>query len=55
MQETKESRERRKGTEKPLTEDEQRNLRAVAESGWQQDGFQQKVMSEEGKEVEVAA
>ncbi|KAF7889265.1 uncharacterized protein EAF01_010758 [Botrytis porri] len=55
IQETKESRERRKGTEKPLTDDEQRNLRAAAESGWQQDGFQQKVKTEDGKEVEVAA
>ncbi|TGO62405.1 hypothetical protein BOTNAR_0114g00030 [Botryotinia narcissicola] len=55
VQETKESRERRKGTERPLTDDEQRNLRAAAESGWQQDGFQQKVKNEEGKEVEVVA
>ncbi|KAI9650735.1 hypothetical protein NHQ30_000759 [Ciborinia camelliae] len=50
VQETKESRERRKGSEKPLTADEQRNLRASAEMGWQTDGFQQKV-----KEVEVVA
>ncbi|KAK6599054.1 phosphoglycerate mutase [Botrytis cinerea] len=46
---------KKKGNREALTEDEQRNLRAVAESGWQQDGFQQKVMSEEGREVEVAA
>ncbi|QSZ36098.1 hypothetical protein DSL72_007223 [Monilinia vaccinii-corymbosi] len=56
--ETKESRERRLGTVKALSADEQRNLRALAENGWQKDGFQQKVDGkgeERGKEVEVVA
>ncbi|KAJ8062995.1 hypothetical protein OCU04_008240 [Sclerotinia nivalis] len=55
IEETKESRERRKGIEKPLTVEEQRNLKLAAENGWQKDGFQQKVRNgvekEEGKEV----
>ncbi|KAF7861845.1 hypothetical protein EAF04_007727 [Stromatinia cepivora] len=55
IEETKESRERRKGTEKPLSVEEQRNLKLAAENGWQKDGFQQKVRdgveNEEGKEM----
>lgn len=40
VQETRESRERRRGTEKPLSADEQRELRASAEKGWSESGFQ---------------
>lgn len=38
--ETKESRDRRKGEEIPLTRDEQRELRATAEKEWGQSGYQ---------------
>ncbi|KAG0651549.1 Phosphoglycerate mutase [Hyphodiscus hymeniophilus] len=38
--ETRESRERRKGTEKPLSADEQRELKAAAEREWRDSGFQ---------------
>lgn len=40
--ETAESRTRRRGTEKPLSEAEQRNLRRTAEAGWQSAGFTKK-------------
>ncbi|CAD6447530.1 a91fb390-1aa4-400c-8e4a-4b264905ef70 [Sclerotinia trifoliorum] len=64
IEETRESRDRRKGSEKSLSLEEQRNLKLAAENGWQKDGFQQKVLKgvekeEEGeervKEVEVIA
>lgn len=38
--ETRESKEARRGSETPLTADEQRELRATAEKGWQDSGFQ---------------
>jgi len=38
--ETTESRRRRAGSEHPLTEAEQRNLREVAQQAWQDQGFQ---------------
>ncbi|KAF4634435.1 hypothetical protein G7Y89_g3681 [Cudoniella acicularis] len=38
--ETRESRESRRGTEKPLTADEQRELKATAEKEWRESGFQ---------------
>lgn len=37
--ETAESRMRRKGTEKPLSEAEQRNLKISTQSGWEKDGY----------------
>lgn len=37
--ETEESRTRRRGTEKPLSEAEQRNLKAVAEKEWEKRGY----------------
>jgi len=40
VRETKESRERRRGTEKELSKDEQRELRAAAEREWGLAGFQ---------------
>jgi hypothetical protein len=40
LEETKESRERRRGTEHPLTEDEQRELKASREREWRESGFQ---------------
>ncbi|KAB8293944.1 hypothetical protein EYC80_009417 [Monilinia laxa] len=51
--ETHASRQRRKGTAKPLTADEQGASKLAAENKWQKDGFQRKVEREEGKEVEV--
>jgi hypothetical protein len=38
--ETSESRLKRSGKEKPLSADEQRELRAAAEREWQESGFQ---------------
>ncbi|KAH8684741.1 phosphoglycerate mutase family protein-like protein [Tricladium varicosporioides] len=38
--ETRQSREARRGSEIPLTADEQRELRAMAEKGWADNGFQ---------------
>ncbi|KAG9235785.1 histidine phosphatase superfamily [Amylocarpus encephaloides] len=38
--ETKESRKRRRGTEHPLSKDEQRELKDTAERGWSASGFQ---------------
>lgn len=43
--ETKESWERRRGEEKPMSEAEQRNLKAVAQQKWHDDGF----VSNQGK------
>jgi broad specificity phosphatase PhoE len=40
LRETRESRERRRGTERGLTEDEQRELRASREREWRDSGFQ---------------
>jgi broad specificity phosphatase PhoE len=40
LRETRESRERRRGTERGLTEDEQRELRASREREWTESGFQ---------------
>jgi hypothetical protein len=40
LSETRESRERRRGTEKGLTADEQRELRASREREWKECGFQ---------------
>jgi len=40
LKETRESRVRRTGNETPLTEDEQRELRASAEREWSDSGFQ---------------
>lgn len=40
IKETRESRERRRGTEKELSQDEQRELRAAAEKEWGLAGFQ---------------
>lgn len=39
LEETKESREKRRGREIPLTRDEQRELRAVAQKTWFESGF----------------
>lgn len=57
IEETRESRSRRKGSEKSLSVEEQRNLKLVAENGWQKDGFQQKKEDAEelAKGVEVVA
>jgi hypothetical protein len=40
LRETSESRVRRTGKETPLTEDEQRELRASAEREWSESGYQ---------------
>ena len=40
LMETRESRDRRKGAEKPLSADEQRELRVSAEREWRESGFQ---------------
>ena len=47
LMETRESRLRRLGREIPLTRDEQRELRASAEKGWQESGFQTPPVEEE--------
>jgi hypothetical protein len=39
VKETRESRERRKGSEKELTREEQANLRRVTEDGWSGGGL----------------
>lgn len=46
--ETKESRQRRKGTEHPLSKTEQRQLRMTAESSWAASGYQ--TPAEKGRE-----
>jgi broad specificity phosphatase PhoE len=40
LRETRESRERRRGTERGLTADEQRELKASREREWRESGFQ---------------
>lgn len=40
LEETSESRERRRGTEKPLSKTERMDLRQTTQKNWEQDGFQ---------------
>ena len=49
LKETKESRLRRLGDDKPLSEAEQRNLRASAEKDWQESGYQKDAAQENAK------
>lgn len=51
--ETPESRARRAGTDKPLSEAEQRNLKQTAHNSWEKAGYQRHASVETGEKMEM--
>lgn len=51
--ETPQSRARRAGTEKALSEAEQRNLKQTAHNSWEKAGYQRRASTEAGEKMEM--